>query len=1060
LHSAALQFTCYAPTSRREDGAAPELLLTAECGALRVSPHAFLPACNDTPPDVGTTAVPPAPPAPFLLASRLGVEGALPLLGESVFEDTATGTIQARCDAIPTVGSLALASSQMCPSHRRLSLALQVSVSALRLRHAADAADALYGAAAALRRPTPLLPPPPALAANGNVFFGAASLDGSATLKTPTAPLRRRRRVLWDVNVAVTDGITAEWCTHDGGAATSAIATHGEVSFGSGAGGSARGPAATPTAAASPFGSPFAATPAPPPPSPLRIVLHALRASVGGVPDVLALSQLAIIRANGEWTVEMSEGALETPSATLAPTSAAAWRAARIHGAVWSAWRRGSRGGAAAPAAAKPRGAVHVRLRACTMRTWADMHGTGSSSSSGAARCEALFSVAALRASLHPSRAARHASLEDASLLYRDPGRKDATAAAGGAASAPAPASSPSLAPPSPTEVLVFEANCLYLAAEPAAPFGRPPALDASRALRVGGEGVALRWDPDAHFLAQRIASEALSSHRAAAAAAAASSPCDAFGRLLPALDTQTAHRSDDAAAPKKTKAARGAASLSLDVAHFRAELLASSCLRASLTCDRVCGDSAPDALARGVDLAALSLGVNGARVLSASQLSVRPPPARASAAAEPAAAGKPPTPPVWTTPLQLTPEAGGDLVPPLPSAATLTASTPLPRLARTATAGRGLRRSASLERGRDGAAARAGCLLPEPRERATWRIDATSAALRMPHGLDLGASVAAFETFAKAFRAVGGAPFLPRRDGGGGAPSAPPTPSTPGGGGGSGDGGASFEPEALSPPPPLTELFLRLRGGVTLSAEDAPLERWLHARRRAAAAGAAAAAAAAAAADGSDAPRGSDGGAAATAAATAAFCNAIPGATSAAHSSVFCLAGTEADLLLVFGGGPAAAAAAATLAASVDGAGCDGVPLRVARAACLDLCITQPRLRFRDHATAVLAADSLCFSGPLVMARQAVPPPAAAAAAVPQRVGRRRAAHRAAPPPADAPTATLKLWSDLRLNASALTVCIAACASLHACAALVKTDLLICFPLCTPRRCTSRPRC
>jgi hypothetical protein len=896
----------------------------------------------------------------------------------------------------------------------RIACALQVSVSALRLRHAADAADALFGAASALRRPA--APP----SSNGDTA-GADSDGSSATPRTPSVPLRRRRRVLWDVNVALSDGIAAEWCTHDGGAAAAATASHGEVSFGSAAGGSTRGPAATPTAAASPFGSPFAAAPAAPPPPPLRITLHALRASLGGAPDALALSQLAIIRASGEWTVEVSDGALEAPSAALAPIGAAARRAARIHGAVWSAWRRGSRVGIPA-APSKPRGALHVRLHACTARTWADMPGTSSSSSSagGASRCEALVSIAALRASMHPSRAAWHASLEDASVLYRDPGRKDATPTAAAAASTPAASASAS-APPPPPEVLVFESHCLYLAAEPAAPFGRPPALHAPRALRIGGEGVAVRWDPDAHFLAQRVASEMVASHRAAAAAAASSSPVDAFGRPMPALGAQgTAQGGDDASAAKTAKAARGAPSLSLDVAHFRAELLASSCLRASLSCERVCGDSAPETLARGIDLAALSLGVNGATVMSATQFSVRPPPPRAPAVADAAASA--PTPPVWITPLQLTPEPGGDAAAPPSSAATLTASTPVPRLARTATAGRSLRRTASLERGRDGAAARAGCLLPAPRERATWHIDATSAALRMPHGLDLGASVAAFETFAKAFRAVGGAPFLPRRDGaGGGAPAAPAAPATPGGSGGA----------ASDAPPPLTELFLRLRGGVTLSAEDAPLERWLHARRRAAAAGAAAAAAAAAVADGADAAAGIDGGAAAAAA--AAFRDAFPGAESAAYSSVFCLAGTEADLLLVFGGGAAATAAAAALAAAVDAPGCDGVPLRVARAACLDLCIAQPRLRFRDHAAPVLAADSLCISGPLVMARQAVPPPAAAAAAVPQRVGRRRAAHRAAPPPADAPTAPLKLWSDLRLNASALTVRYAACGLLCA---------------------------
>ena len=781
-------------------------------------------------------------------------------------------------------------------------------------------------------------------------------------------PPRPRRRTAWDIRIALNDGVTASWATaHE--TTASAVATGGEICFGGGDSATGEGGAAT-TAGPSPFGSPFAAAQpgvAPTAP-PLRIAFTNLRAVAGGTSDFLSLGALSISRARADWTVEASKCALAAPSAALAPSVAAALRAARIHGNVWAAWRRGARGGSLAPPAPR-RGAVHVRLAGVRACVWADMPHEHDGAAGGA-RCEATLSLAALRCSSHPARAGWHASLSDGALRYRE---------RHGDAAEPSP----------PLEVPVLLAASLTLASEPA---------EGAHALRLGGDDVSARWEPDAHFLAQRIVSDAVAS-RAAAAAAAVTGAVDAFGRPLPLAVPSPPGTAQGAAAISEHAPRR---SLSVDLGNLRGELCASSCLASSFTCARVVAETARGAATRGADVAALTIGVNGQTVLSAVALVLRPPPPE-----EGAPDGAAPSPRVAVTPLAATPEAGfaGGAAGGGNGAAALTAST-LPRLARSGTLRGSVRRSASLDRGVDAAVARAGAILADTpacvRRRSTWRADVTDASLKLPHKLDLGAALAAFETFTKAFRAAGGAPFLARRDAAATAASMAAAPLLAHASGSSG-----------GREPPLVEVYVRMRGGVSVLAEEAPMERWLHARRRAAAAGLAAETARPASADAPGKPS----------ARTAAFCDAFPRVAAAVAVPMFCLSGEEADFLLVFGGGAAALTAAAEIAASLDPHGCQGVPLTVARAACVDLSVSQLRLRVRDHTAPLLVADTLCLSGPIVMARQAAPAPAALAAAVAQRVGRRRAAHLAAPPAPDAPLAPLKLWTDLRLSASAFTV-------------------------------------
>ncbi len=99
---AALQLCCHAPVALRAAGGATELLLSADCTDLSVSPHssaaaaAAAAACASAAAEAtGVQAAPAAP--PFLRAARLGCEGALPLPAEGEGEGEAVqATAQAR----------------------------------------------------------------------------------------------------------------------------------------------------------------------------------------------------------------------------------------------------------------------------------------------------------------------------------------------------------------------------------------------------------------------------------------------------------------------------------------------------------------------------------------------------------------------------------------------------------------------------------------------------------------------------------------------------------------------------------------------------------------------------------------------------------------------------------------------------------------------------------------------------------------------------------------------------------------------------------------------------
>ena len=751
-------------------------------------------------------------------------------------------------------------------------------MAALALRHAPDGAAALRDAAAALRAP------PKSDGAQ------RAADEAPAQAEPLASSPRGRPRPRWAVRLALEDGISAEWDSPDGsGRAASAKAASGEVTIGAAAASNAADD-----------------SPATPPSPAFRLQLRALRAQLATA-DAQALpvsmESLVVAREASGWAVDVVRARIDAPSAELAPAMASAQRAARMHGAVWSAWR-----GTPVAKPAAPRG-LRVCLLGAEARAWAPM--SGGVGGEGA-RCELVVSASALRALRRPAGAGWQLSAEAPRALYREP-------------DAPA------------VETPLLVAAALSLSRDASDERGRP-------AWRLSGDDVALRWEPDAHFLAQRLAAD-WRAHRAASGLAAKAEPAQAG-------------------------AASATPCVALDLTRLSCALAPSGCLSARLRCDAL---RCADALAAGGEATRLSLSVNGsADVISAHSLRLTPPAATAAEGDAAAAVASSTPPPAASTPAL---ERSASL-----GSATLTAATGLSRTISGLRRG-GLRRSASMERGREGAAARAGALLPEQfgaPPRRLWCCDVAAGRLSLPHGLDLGAAVAGFEAFFGAFRAAGGAPAHKA---------------------------ASTAPAATSAPQPLTELLLRLHGGARVCAEDAPRERWLAARRRAAAA-------ASASAD----PN----------AFFAAFRAAFPAAAEAALADLMALTADEAEILLVFGGGAAASEAAAALAAELDPAGTSGVALRVSRAACVDISMTRPRLALRDHAAPLFAAEALCFSGPVIMARQAATaclPPPGGAGAVAQRVGRRRSAHRAAPPAPDAPAAALKVWSDLRLAGTALRV-------------------------------------
>jgi hypothetical protein len=751
-------------------------------------------------------------------------------------------------------------------------------VAALALRHAPDGAAALRDAAAALRAPP-------------TIDGAQKRADEAPAQAEPLASSPRGRpRPRWAVRLALEDGISAEWDSPDGsGRAASAKAASGEVTLGAAA-------AASNAADDSP---------ATPPPPAFRMQLRALRAQLATA-DAQALpvsmESLVVAREASGWAVDVVRGRIDAPSAELAPAMASAQRAARMHGAVWSAWR-----GAPVAKPAAPRG-LRVCLLGAEARVWAPMCGGAGGE---AARCELVVSASALRAFRRPAGAGWQLSAEAPRALYREPDE-----------------------PAVETPLLV--AATLSVSRD-----GTSDERGRS-AWRLSGDDVALRWEPDAHFLAQRLAAD-WRAHRASSGLAARAEPAQGGPSAPPCV--------------------------ALDVTRLSCALVPSSCLSARLRCDTL---RCADALAAGGEATCLSLSVNGsADVISAHSLRITPPAATAAESDAAASVASATPPPAASTPFERSASLGS---------ATLTAATGLSRSISGLRRG-GLRRSASMERGREGAAARAGALLPEPfgaPPRRLWCCDVAAGRLSLPHGLDLGAAIAAFETFFGAFRAAGGAPAHKA---------------------------ASATTYATSAQQPLTELLVRLHGGARVCAEDAPRERWLAARRRATAAASA-----------SSDPN----------AFFAAFRAAFPAAAEAAPADLMALTADEAEILLVFGGGAAASEAAAALAAELDPAGTAGVALRVSRAACVDISMTRPRLALRDHAAPLLAAEALCWSGPIIMARQAATaclPAPGGAGAVAQRVGRRRSAHRAAPPAPDAPAAALKLWTDLRLAGTALRV-------------------------------------
>jgi hypothetical protein len=158
-------------------------------------------------------------------------------------------------------------------------------------------------------------------------------------------------------------------------------------------------------------------------------------------------------------------------------------------------------------------------------------------------------------------------------------------------------------------------------------------------AWRLSGDDVALSWEPDVHFLAQRLAAD-WRAHRAAKA-----EPAQAIMPSAPPC-------------------------VALDVTRLSCALAPSGCLSARLRCDAL---RCADALGGGGEATCLSLSVNGsADVISAHSLRITPPAATAAESDAAASVASVTPPPAASTPmLERTASLGS---------ATLTAATGLSR--------------------------------------------------------------------------------------------------------------------------------------------------------------------------------------------------------------------------------------------------------------------------------------------------------------------------------------------------------------------------------------------